>query len=128
MTIVRPDWLDANKSGPEIFAPQNRRVPEKPSDAGHIAFLRRQRDDVEPGNDSIVERPNELVRRVSGASIEEIDRVICELESVREMLRTEGERVSREIVSFANLSHAATTAMKVIAESLQQWKETPPRR
>jgi hypothetical protein len=31
-------------------------------------------------------------------------------------------------VSFANLSHAATTAMKVIAESLHQWKETPPRR
>ncbi|HUL89570.1 MAG TPA: hypothetical protein VLU23_15500 [Pseudolabrys sp.] len=127
MTIVRPDWLDANKSGPEIFAPQNRRTPEKPGDAGHIAFLRRQRSEAELSNDPVMERPNELIRRVSGASIEEIDRVIRELESVREMLRTEGERVSREIVSYANLSNAATTAMKVIAESLHQWKETPLR-
>jgi len=127
MTIVRPDWLDANKSGPEIFAPQNRRAPEKPGDAGHIAFLRRQRSEAELNNDPVTERPNELIRRVSGASIEEIDRVIRELESVREMLRTEGERVSREIVSYANLSNAATTAMKVIAESLHQWKETPLR-
>ncbi|HYC17275.1 MAG TPA: hypothetical protein VEC94_08715 [Pseudolabrys sp.] len=127
MTIVRPDWLDSNKSGPEVFAPQNRRVSEKPSDAGHVAFLRRQRNEAELVDDPIMERPNELVRRVAGASIEEIDRVIRELESVREMLRIEGERVSREIVSFANLSHAATTAMKVIAESLRQWKDTPLR-
>jgi IS30 family transposase len=96
-------------------------------DADHVAFLRRQRNEAEPGNDPVAERPSELVRRVSGASLEEIDRVIRELECVREMLRTEGERVSREIASFATLNHSATTAMKVIADSLKQWKETPLR-
>jgi hypothetical protein len=35
--------------------------------------------------------------------------------------------VSREIASFATLNHSATTAMKVIADSLKQWKETPLR-
>jgi hypothetical protein len=68
---------------------------------------------------------NSLIRRVSGASMEEIDRVILELQGMRDMLRNEGERVSREIAGYASLSHAAMTAMKVIADSLKQWKEGP---
>jgi hypothetical protein len=54
--------------------------------------------------------------------MEEIDRVILELQAVREMLRSEGERVGREIAGYASLSHAAMTAMKVIGDSLTQWK------
>ena len=50
--------------------------------------------------------------------MEEIDRVIAELQTVRDMLRHEGERVSREIAGYASLSHAAMTAMKVIGESV----------
>ena len=41
------------------------------------------------------------------------------------MLRKEGERVSREIAGYATLSNAATTAMKVITDSLTQWKSAP---
>src|ERR1019366_3899370 len=69
--------------------------------------------------------PIPKIGRVAGGSMEEIERVIRELESVREMLRNEGERVSREIAGYASLSHAATTAMKVIADSLKQWKDAP---
>lgn len=65
---------------------------------------------------------NELIRGVSGASIEEIERVMRELAGLREMLRTEGERVTREIAGFASLSHAAVTSMRVIADSLAEWK------
>ena len=126
MTVVRPDWPGANKPGPEIYAPPNRRAaPEKLSDLEQIAFLHRQRDETNPPHVPVAEKPNELIGRVAGASIEEIDRVIRELESVRAMLRGEGERLSREIAQFASLSHASTTAMKVIADSLNQWKETP---
>jgi hypothetical protein len=57
--------------------------------------------------------------------MEEIDRVILELQGVRDMLRNEGERVSREIAGYASLNHAAMTAMKVIGDSLKQWKEGP---
>jgi hypothetical protein len=68
---------------------------------------------------------NVLIRRVSGASTEEIDRVIRELQGVREMLRSEGERVGREIAGYASLSQTAMTAMKVIGDSIKQWKDAP---
>ncbi|MBX3552401.1 MAG: hypothetical protein KIT85_02450 [Pseudolabrys sp.] len=71
---------------------------------------------------------NELIRRVSGGSMEEIDKVILELQSVRDMLRGEGERVSREIAGYASLNAAAMTAMKIIAESMTQWKAQPTNR
>jgi hypothetical protein len=57
--------------------------------------------------------------------LDEIDRVIIELQSVREMLRKEGERVNREIAGYASLSHSAMTAMRVIGDSLKQWQNSP---
>jgi len=93
------------------------------------AAPRRAREDVAPPAAEtpppITDNLNGLIRRVSGASMEEIDRVITELQTVREMLRREGERVSREVAGYASLSHAAMTAMKVIGESVQQWKSAP---
>ena len=123
------------QSGPEKFAP-----PERLGDISQaaasavegeirefvrrdVAHLRRQRNGTEP--DPVAENLNSLIRRVSGASMEEIDRVILELQCVRDMLRNEGERVSREIASYASLSHSAMTAMKVIGDSLKQWKDGP---
>jgi hypothetical protein len=90
------------------------------------AAPRRQREDTPAAEPPpITDNLNGLIRRVSGASMEEIDRVITELQTVREMLRREGERVSREVAGYASLSHAAMTAMKVIGESVQQWKSAP---
>jgi hypothetical protein len=130
----------AEKSGPEKFAPRDRRPPEKQSDVDQAAnavegeirefvrrdasFLHRQRSEVDAANDPAAENLNALIRRVAGDSMEEIDRVIRELESVRDMLRNEGERVSRELAGYGSLSHAATTSMKVIADSIKQWKGT----
>lgn len=144
MTAIRPDRLGADKpekSGPEKYAPPPR-APEKLGEIDQaaanafegeirefvrrdVAFLRRQRTDTEPGNDPVTDNLNALIRRVSGASMEEIDRVILELQGVRDMLRNEGDRVSREIAGYASLSHAAMTAMKVIGDSLNQWKAGP---
>jgi hypothetical protein len=72
-----------------------------------------------------------LVQRVAGASISEIDNVIEELRSMREYLRSEGERVQREIAGYASVSQTAAASMKVIAESMAQWRSasggtTPP--
>ena len=146
MTAIRPerlgaDKLGAEKTGPEAYAP-NRKTPEKLSDIDQaaanafegeirefvrrdVAFLRRPRNETDPAADPATENLNSLIQRVSGASMEEIDRVILELQSVRDMLRQEGERVSREIAGYASLSHASMTAMKVIADSLTQWKNAP---
>ena len=146
MTAIRPERLGADragpeKSGPEAFAP-TRKSPEKLTDIDQaaatafegeirefvrrdVAFLRRQRSDADQASEPVSDNLNVLIRRVSGASMEEIDRVILELQGVRDMLRTEGERVSREIAGYASLSHAAMTAMKVIGDSLMQWKSAP---
>jgi len=122
------------KSGPEKYAPPDRRGPEKLSNvdkAAASAFEREIRDsaqprqpdnEAEPVADPGIDNLNALIRRVSGASMDEIDRVIHELESVRTMLRNEGERVSREIAGYGSLSHAAITAMKIVTDSLTQWK------
>ena len=146
MTAIRPERLGADgsgseKSGPEKYAP-DRNVPEKLADIDQaaatafegeirefvrrdVAFLRRQRSEAETAADPAAENLNALIRRVAGASMEEIDRVILELQSVRDMLRSEGERVSREIAGYASLSHASMTAMKVIGDSLKQWMDAP---
>jgi hypothetical protein len=83
------------------------------------------RSATDSANNSADKSLNELIGRVSGASIQEIDRVISELQSVREMLRNEGARVNREISSYASLSHASMTAMKVIGDSVRKWKSVP---
>jgi hypothetical protein len=63
-----------------------------------------------------------LVQRVAGASISEIDNVIEDLRGMREFLRNEGERVQREIAGYATVSQSAATSMKVISESMAQWR------
>jgi hypothetical protein len=72
--------------------------------------------------DPAADHVSKLMSNVSGAAMEQIDRVILELQGIRDMLRNEGERVTREISGFASLNHAAITSMKVIADSLAQWK------
>ena len=65
---------------------------------------------------------NSLLDRVSGSSVSEIDSLIADLSNVRDFLQTEGERVQREITSYAQLSQVAMTSVKIIAESMTQWK------
>jgi hypothetical protein len=69
---------------------------------------------------------NSVIERVAGASVTEIERVMAELTHVRDMLRNEGERVQREISGYASLSQAAMTSMKIIGDSLVQWKSQAP--
>lgn len=148
MTAIRErlgaDKLGTDKSGPEKFAPADRRAaPDKLGEVDQaaanafegeirefvrrdVSFLRKPRNDAETATaDPVTENLNSLIRRVSGASMEEIDRVILELQSIRDMLKAEGDRVGREIAGYASLSHASMTAMKVIADSLEQWKSVP---
>jgi hypothetical protein len=143
MTVINTerqtaDAAVAEKVGDKTFA-SGRRIPEKLGEIDQAAasafegeirdfirrdvtYLHRQRNGAEATGDAAANQFNSLIKRVSGASMEEIDRVILELQGVRDMLRSEGERVSREIAGYASLNHAAMTAMKVIGDGLQQWK------
>src|SRR5664279_3625698 len=106
MTAIRPERLAADqsvpeKTGPEIYAP-NRGVPEKLGEVDQaaatafegeirefvrrdVATLRRQRSEGDAAADPAAENLNALIRRVAGASMEEIDRVILELRSMSRM-------------------------------------------
>jgi hypothetical protein len=89
-----------------------------------VAPWRRRQESGEAPADNI----NFLVERVAGASLTEIDNVINQLHNLRELLRTQGDRVQREIASYANLSQTAMASMKIISESVAQWRATSSER
>jgi len=88
----------------------------------NFASLPRYRNDNEGDAtvDPDAEDLNALILRVAAASTDEIDRVILELQGVRDMLRSEGERLNRDLARFININHAAMTATKVIGDHLKQ--------
>lgn len=71
-----------------------------------------------PGVDSA----SDLINRVAGASIAEVDRLIAELQGVRDMLHREGERVRHELSGYAGLAQSAMHSMKVLSDTLAQFK------
>jgi len=77
---------------------------------------------TEAGGELAAGNINSLIQRVSGTSVQEIDKLIAELQGLRNYLQAEGERVQREIMNYAQLSQATTNSTKVIAESMAQWK------
>jgi hypothetical protein len=54
----------------------------------------------------------------------EIDKLIAELQTLRDYLQNEGQRVQQEVAEYAHMSQAATKSTKIIAESLAQWKHS----
>jgi hypothetical protein len=83
------------------------------------AALRPQSDAGEFGANNL----NSLIERISGTSVMEIDKLIAELQTLRDYLQNEGQRVQREVAEYAHMSQAATKSTKIIAESLAQWKQ-----
>ncbi|HYS50081.1 MAG TPA: hypothetical protein VEM36_15020 [Xanthobacteraceae bacterium] len=86
-----------------------------------FASVRRPLSLAEAG-DQGVGQVNSLIQRVSGASVLEIEKLITELQSLRDFLRSEGDRVQREIAGYVQLSDAAMKSTKIIADSMAQWK------
>ena len=66
--------------------------------------LRRQ---PESDSEMVANNITSLLQRVAGTSVQEIDKLISELQTLRDMLQNEGARVQREIVEYATLSQAA---------------------
>jgi hypothetical protein len=81
----------------------------------------------QPENESelVASNINSLLQRVTATSVQEIDKLITELESSRDMLQSEAARVQREIIQYSTLSQAARQSTKIITESLTQLKKVP---
>src|SRR5262245_66590593 len=90
MAVIRPESATTNplQKGPEIYAPSNRPALEDPINGAHV-----ERQSNEGSNAHL----DALVGRLAGSSMDEIDNVIRELEMMRELLRNEGGRISRDM-------------------------------
>lgn len=120
MTVIRPERLSEID---EAAAAVNEATTEVEGEIREfvrrdVSLFRRPRQE---NGEAAVENISSLIQRVSASSVSEIDRVVTELNGVREMLRSEGERVQREITNYASLSQAAMASMKIITDSLAQW-------
>jgi hypothetical protein len=97
-----------------------------------VAYLRRPTPGLpnsgdaalEPNTEATVNNVNSLIQRVAGTSLGEIENLISELESLRDILHAEGQRVQREISGYAQLSQAAMKSTRMIADNVAQWKRT----
>ena len=95
-----------------------------------IAYLRRPatvsstESGLEPSAEATVNSVNSLIQRVAGTSLSEIEHLVSELESLRDLLHVEGQRVQREISGYAQLSQAAMKSTRMIADNVAQWKRT----
>ncbi|WP_438278637.1 hypothetical protein [Nitrobacter sp.] len=97
-----------------------------------IAYLRRPaagappaaETKLEASTEATVNNVNSLIQRVAGTSLAEIENLVTELESLRDLLHAEGQRVQREISGYAQLSQAAMKSTRMIAENVAQWKRT----
>src|SRR5262249_2443525 len=68
---------------------------------------------------------NSVLQRATTTSVQEIDKLITELQTLRHMLHSKGAQVQREIVQYSTLTTAALHSTKIIAESLTQLKKAP---
>jgi hypothetical protein len=102
----------------EMYAPPLRRLPERQN----VELLPDQPVEAGQPIDPALGELNALVRLIANDSMQEIDGVIHALEQIRQVMRDEGDRVSREIADYASLTHATVTGMKVIADTLNRSK------
>jgi hypothetical protein len=79
----------------------------------------------EQGNsEATVAHVKSLIERLAGTSVTDIESLITELESRRDLLQAEGQRVQREISGYAQLNQAAMKYTRMIADNIAQWKGT----
>ena len=52
----------------------------------------------------------------------EIEKLVSELQGLRDLLRRETDRVQREMTGYVHLSDAAMKSSTIIADSVSQWK------
>jgi hypothetical protein len=79
----------------------------------------------QPENDNqlVASNVNSVLQRVTETSVQEIDKLITDLQTLSNMLDSEASRVQREVVQYSTFTQAALQSTKIIAESLERWKK-----
>ena len=88
----------------------------KSKPAGNIRKLQAESEDAQMSSEAL----GALLREVSKASMEEINRLIIELQTLLRKLQTDGDRIERDIMEYASLSEQATQLTKIVFEGVKQ--------
>jgi hypothetical protein len=117
MSLPRPrERADANEAT-EIFSKLEGEIRNVVS-RGSAAPQPRQGNDNELAASDI----GSILQHVSGTSVQEIEKLIAELQILRDMLQREAARVEREVVGYAALLQNARGSITAISESLSVWQ------
>ncbi|MGO8913220.1 MAG: hypothetical protein ACLQDM_28395 [Bradyrhizobium sp.] len=130
MNVIRSEKIESNEEDNNLAAVSEVEAGIRDFVRNDVAYLRRPAPSVASGTDasldsgaeSTVNSVNSLIQRVAGTSLAEIENLISELESLRDLLHAEGQRVQREISGYAQLSQAAMKSTRMIADNVSQWK------
>ncbi|MGA2994717.1 hypothetical protein [Bradyrhizobium sp.] len=132
MNAIRPEKIESTDEDTDLAAASEVEAGIRDFVRNDIAYLRRPAPapnmvagtDVtaDPATEATVNNVNSLIQRVAGTSLAEIENLISELESLRDILHAEGQRVQREISGYAQLSQAAMKSTRMIADNVAQWK------
>ena len=88
-------------------------------EGGIRALVRRNRLAVAA---ELIAEPCEDALIAGATSIADIDKLMGELQTARDYLQSEGERVRRMTARYAHLAETASASVKIIAESLGKWR------
>ena len=126
---TRPEKVESTEEDSNLAAVSEVEAGIRDFVRNDIAYLRRPASvapstetELEPSTEATVTNVNSLIQRVAGTSLAEIENLIAELESLRDLLHAEGQRVQREISGYAQLSQAAMKSTRMIADNVTQWK------
>ncbi len=64
-----------------------------------------------------------LIQKIAATSVEELDRLIGELQQAKTYLQSEGERIERETIGYVQLSQTALESVKIISETVGEWRK-----
>ena len=65
---------------------------------------------------------NSTIQRASGATVAEIDGLIDELQSLRDFLLKEGERLQRELTEYTRFNQGARESTRTVTDTLRKMK------
>ena len=83
---------------------------------GSVSVWQTKSEDAQMSSGSL----GTLLREVSKESMDEIDRLITELQTLRRKLQTDGERIERDIADYATLSAQATQLTKIVFDGVKR--------
>jgi hypothetical protein len=72
--------------------------------------------------DADAERMSSMLIRMISNSVGEFEGLIAELQRAQGYMKSEGERIQREITNYAQLNQSALGAIKVITDTIGPWK------